>query len=51
MVHAVGETGTSYLGTFCAVNKIDCTKIKKVQMDAQSRVAQFLQNREYLSHE
>lgn len=44
VAHAVGETGTSYLGTFCAVNKIDCTKIKKVQMDAQSRVPQFLQN-------
>ncbi|MBH5386301.1 ABC transporter substrate-binding protein [Bradyrhizobium sp. CNPSo 4019] len=44
VAHAVGETGTSYLGTFCAVNNIDCTKIKKVQMDAQSRVAQFLQN-------
>lgn len=42
--HAVGETGTSYLGTFCALNEIDCTKIKKVQMDAQSRVPQFLQN-------
>lgn len=44
VAHAVGETGTSYLGTFCAVNNIDCTKIKKVQMDAQSRVAQFLQD-------
>lgn len=44
VAHAVGETGTSYLGTFCAVNKIDCTKIKKVQMDTQSRVPQFLQN-------
>lgn len=44
VAHSVGETGTSYLGTFCAVNNIDCTKIKKVQMDAQSRVAQFLQN-------
>lgn len=44
VAHAIGETGTSYLGTFCAVNNIDCTKIKKVQMDAQSRVAQFLQN-------
>lgn len=44
VAHAVGETGTSYLGTFCAVNKIDCTRIKKVQMDAQSRVPQLLQN-------
>ncbi|MHB0772921.1 ABC transporter substrate-binding protein [Bradyrhizobium sp. 1.29L] len=44
VAHAVGETGTTYLGTFCAVNKIDCTKIKTVQMDAQLRVPQFLQN-------
>lgn len=44
VAHAVGETGTSYLGTFCAVNKIDCTRIKMVQMDAQSRIAHFLQN-------
>lgn len=40
---AVGETGTSYLGTLCAVNKVDCDKIKRVHMDAQARVAQFLQ--------
>lgn len=44
VAHAVGETGTSYLGTFCAVNKIDCTRIKMVQMDAQSRIAHFLQS-------
>lgn len=44
VAHAVGETGTSYLGMFCAVNKIDCTRIKMVQMDAQSRIAHFLQN-------
>lgn len=44
VAHAVGETGTSYLGTFCAVNKIDFTRIKMVQMDAQSRIAHFLQN-------
>lgn len=44
VAHAVGETGTSYLGTFCTVNKIDCTRIKMVQMDAQSRIAHFLQN-------
>lgn len=43
VAHAVGETGTSYLRTFCAVNKIDCTRIKMVQMDAQSRIAHFLQ--------
>lgn len=43
VAHSVGETGTSYLGVFCAVNNIDCAKVKKVQMDAQSRVPQFLQ--------
>ncbi|CAN7778835.1 ABC transporter substrate-binding protein [Variovorax sp. LjRoot84] len=43
VAHSVGETGTSYLAVFCSVNGIDCTKVKKVQMDAQSRVPQFLQ--------
>jgi NitT/TauT family transport system substrate-binding protein len=41
---SVGETGTSYLGTFCEINKVDCGKVKMVQMDSQSRVPQFLQN-------
>ena len=41
----VGETGTTYLGLFCEMNKIDCSKIKKVQIDVQARVAQFLANR------
>lgn len=43
VAHSVGETGTSYLSVFCAVNGVDCDKVKKVQMDAQSRVPQFLQ--------
>ena len=43
VAHSVGETGTSYLAVFCAANGIDCNKVKKVQMDAQSRVPQFLQ--------
>lgn len=43
IAHSVGETGTSYLGVFCEVNKIDCAKVNKVQMDSQSRVPQFLQ--------
>lgn len=43
VAHSVGETGTSYLAVFCAVNQLDCSKVKKVQMDAQSRVPQFLQ--------
>ena len=42
---SVGETGTSYLGAFCEINKIDCSKINKVQMDSQSRVPQFVQNK------
>ncbi len=44
IAHAVGETGTSYLGVFCAINDVDCDSISKVQMDSQSRVPQFLQN-------
>lgn len=40
---SVGETGTSYLDTFCAVNHVDCSKIKRVQVDAASRVNYFLQ--------
>lgn len=43
IAHAVGETGTSYLDAFCGMNKIDCSKISKIQMDSQSRVPQFLQ--------
>lgn len=43
IAHAVGETGTSYLGAFCEINKVDCSKVAKIQMDSQSRVPQFLQ--------
>lgn len=43
VAHSVGETGTSYLHILCAINAVDCGKVKKVQMDAQSRVPQFLQ--------
>ncbi|EKF17472.1 NMT1/THI5 like domain protein [Nitratireductor pacificus pht-3B] len=43
IAHSVGETGTSYLGVFCELNDVDCSKISKVQMDSQSRVPQFLQ--------
>lgn len=42
---SVGETGTAYLGTLCTINSVDCSKIRKIQMDAQSRVPQFLQNK------
>lgn len=41
---SVGETGTSYLDTFCSINHVDCSKIKRVQVDAASRVNYFLQN-------
>lgn len=43
IAHSVGETGTSYLDAFCAVNGIDCATINKVQMDSGSRVPQFMQ--------
>ncbi len=39
---SVGDTATSYLDLFCKLNKVDCTKIKKVQMNAQALVPQFL---------
>ncbi|MDZ5454357.1 ABC transporter substrate-binding protein [Labrys sp. ZIDIC5] len=42
---AVGETGTAYLGVFCKINQVDCSKLSKIQMDAQARIPQFLQNR------
>ncbi|HZU52201.1 MAG TPA: ABC transporter substrate-binding protein [Sphingomicrobium sp.] len=40
---SVGETGTTYLDTFCQINHVDCSKIKRVQVDAASRVNYFLQ--------
>lgn len=40
---SVGETGTTYLGTFAKQNGVDFDKIKRVQVDAQSRVNYFLQ--------
>jgi len=43
IAHSIGETGTSYLDAFCEINKVDCSKVSKVQMDSQSRVPQFLQ--------
>jgi len=43
IAHSVGETGTSYLDVFCKVNGVDCSKISKVQTNAQSRMPQFLQ--------
>lgn len=40
---AVGETGTTYLSVFCKITKIDCSKIHRVQLDAQARVPAFVQ--------
>ena len=40
---SVGETGTTYLDTFCKINHVDCSKIKRVQVSASSRVNYFLQ--------
>ncbi|MEP7300245.1 MAG: ABC transporter substrate-binding protein [Caldimonas sp.] len=42
---AIGETGTTYLDSFCKNNGIDCGKVKKVQVDAQSRVPLFVQHK------
>ena len=43
IAHSVGETGTSYLDVFCKINSVDCSKVNKVQMNAQARMPQFLQ--------
>jgi len=42
---AIGETGTSYLDSFCKKNGVDCSKVKRVQVDAQSRVPIFVQRK------
>ncbi|HYC43900.1 MAG TPA: ABC transporter substrate-binding protein [Burkholderiales bacterium] len=42
---AIGETGTTYLDTFCKKNGIDCGKITRVQVHAQARVATFIQGK------
>jgi NitT/TauT family transport system substrate-binding protein len=42
---AIGETGTSYLDSFCKKNGVDCSKVQRVQVDAQSRVPLFLQHK------
>lgn len=40
---SVGETGTTYMNTFCTINRVDCTKIKTVMIDSQARVPAFFQ--------
>lgn len=42
---AIGETGTTYLDSFCKNNGVDCGKVKRVQVDAQSRVPLFSQHK------
>jgi NitT/TauT family transport system substrate-binding protein len=42
LVGTVGDTTTDNLKTFCAMNKIDCAKIKLVMMNVQARLPQFM---------
>lgn len=43
VAHAVGETGTSFLGVVCAASNIDCDKIDLVTMASGARIPSFLQ--------
>lgn len=42
MGHAKGETGSTFMGVFCVLNNIDCSKIKKVQLSFKAVVPEFL---------
>jgi NitT/TauT family transport system substrate-binding protein len=42
--HSVGETGTTYLDAFLRLNGVDPAKVKRVTMNAQSRVPAFIQH-------
>ena len=42
---AIGETGTTYLDSFCKNNGVDCSKVKRVQVDPQTRVPLFVQHK------
>ncbi len=42
--HSAGETGTTYLDTFLRLNGVDPAKVKRVTMNAQSRVPAFIQH-------
>ncbi|UVO35506.1 ABC transporter substrate-binding protein [Bradyrhizobium arachidis] len=42
---SVGETSTAYLDVFCSRNRIDCSKINKINMDSQVRISQFMQGK------
>jgi NitT/TauT family transport system substrate-binding protein len=39
---SVGDTVADYLDVFCKKNAVDCTKVKRVIMDPQIRLSQFL---------
>ena len=41
----VGDPATTYLDVFCTINKINCDKINKVQVDPQLKFPQFMQKR------
>jgi len=43
--HSVGETGTTYLDAFLRFNGVDPSKVKRVTMDAQSRVPAFIHHK------
>lgn len=40
--HSAGETGTTYLDAFLRFNDVDPAKVKRVTMNAQSRVPAFI---------
>jgi NitT/TauT family transport system substrate-binding protein len=42
LVGTVGDTTTDNLKTFCAMNKVDCGKIRLVMMNVQARLPQFV---------
>jgi NitT/TauT family transport system substrate-binding protein len=42
---SIGETGTSYLDSFCKKNGVDCGKVNRVQMHAQARLPTFIQGK------
>ncbi|QOZ31658.1 ABC transporter substrate-binding protein [Bradyrhizobium sp. CCBAU 53421] len=42
---SVGDPATTYLDVFCSINKINCDKINKVQVDPQLKFPQFMQKR------
>jgi NitT/TauT family transport system substrate-binding protein len=43
VAYSVGETAVTYLEVLCRLNNVDCSKIKKIQMNPQVRYPQFVQ--------